>query len=120
MDWAPLLAFAALILLASVTPGPAVLLTMAHGVKSGFGASLKAALGVQAGNGVYFTLSAVGPGAILAASESFFHAIKWIGAAYLVYLGARRRCLRGRSPHIPTRLSVFSVFSVVQALVIFP
>jgi homoserine/homoserine lactone efflux protein len=97
VDWAPLLAFAALTLLASVTPGPAVLLTMAHGVKSGFGASLKAALGVQAGNGVYFTLSAVGLGAILAASESLFHAIKWIGAGYLVYLGARTILRAGAS-----------------------
>ena len=83
------LAFFAMLLLFAVTPGPAVLLTVAHGMKSGWGASLKAALGVQAGNGVYFLLSALGLGAILSASETLFHTVKWIGAAYLVYLGVR-------------------------------
>lgn len=97
MDYGPLAAFAGLTLLASLTPGPAVLLTMAHGLRSGFGASVKAAFGVQAGNGVYFLLSAVGLGAILAASEEIFHAVKWIGAGYLVYLGARTIANAGRA-----------------------
>jgi homoserine/homoserine lactone efflux protein len=89
MDLTAYLAFVALTVVASITPGPAVLLVMAHGLKGGWASSLKAALGVQAGNGIYLTLSAVGLGAILAASETLFHAIKWIGAAYLVYLGLR-------------------------------
>ena len=105
MDWTPLIAFTGLTLVAALTPGPAVLLTMAHGLKGGFASSLKAGLGVQAGNGVYFTLSAIGLGAILAASQGVFHAIKWIGAAYLIYLGARTiasanapRATGGREP----------------------
>ena len=89
MDWTPLIAFTGLTLVASITPGPAVLLVMAHGLKGGFASSLKAGLGVQAGNGTYLTLSAIGLGAILAASENLFHAIKWIGAGYLIYLGLR-------------------------------
>jgi homoserine/homoserine lactone efflux protein len=89
MDWTPFIAFTALTVVASITPGPAVLLVMAHGLKGGFAPSLKASLGVQAGNGIYLTLSAVGLGAILAASETLFHAVKWIGAGYLVYLGIR-------------------------------
>ncbi len=89
MDWAPYAAFTALTVVASITPGPAVLLVMAHGLKGGFVPSLKASLGVQAGNAIYLTLSAIGLGAILAASETLFHAVKWIGAGYLVYLGLR-------------------------------
>ena len=89
MDWGPLAAFTGLTVLASITPGPAVLLVMAHGLKGGWGSSVRASLGVQAGNGIYLLLSAVGLGAILAASETLFHAIKWIGAGYLVYLGLR-------------------------------
>jgi homoserine/homoserine lactone efflux protein len=89
VELAPFVAFTALTVLASVTPGPAVLLVMAHGLKGGWLPSFKASLGVQAGNGIYLTLSAIGLGAILAASESLFHAVKWAGAAYLVYLGVR-------------------------------
>ena len=89
MDWGPFVAFTGLTVLASITPGPAVLLVMAHGLKGGWVSSLRASLGVQAGNGVYLLASAVGLGAILAASETLFHAIKWIGAGYLVYLGLR-------------------------------
>lgn len=89
MDLAPFAAFIALTFVASITPGPAVLLVMAHGLKGGWASSLKASLGVQAGNGIYLTLSALGLGAILAASETLFHAVKWVGAAYLVYLGVK-------------------------------
>jgi homoserine/homoserine lactone efflux protein len=89
MEWTPIVAFIGLTVVASITPGPAVLLVMAHGLKGGFASSFKASLGVQAGNGIYLTLSAIGLGAILAASETLFHAIKWIGAGYLVYLGIR-------------------------------
>ena len=68
MDWAPFAAFIALTFVASITPGPAVLLVMAHGLKGGWTSSFKASLGVQAGNGIYLTASALGLGAILAAS----------------------------------------------------
>jgi homoserine/homoserine lactone efflux protein len=88
-DLTPIFAFTALTVVASITPGPAVLLVMAHGLKGGWMPSFKASLGVQAGNGIYLTLSAIGLGAILAASETLFHAVKWIGAGYLVYLGLK-------------------------------
>ena len=89
MPWEILLAFTATILLFAFSPGPAVLLTVSHGMRGGWGDSIKVALGVQAGNGVYFALSAVGLGALLQASETLFHAVKWLGAAYLVFLGVR-------------------------------
>ena len=97
MDPKIYVAFFFTLLLFAVTPGPAVLLTVAHGVKSGWGASLKVALGVQAGNGIYLLLSALGMGAIMSASETLFHAVKWIGAAYLVYLGVRTIRAAGRA-----------------------
>ena len=89
MELAPFVAYIALTFVASITPGPAVLLVMAHGLKGGWAPSLRASLGVQAGNGIYLTLSALGLGAILAASETLFHAVKWIGAGYLIYLGVK-------------------------------
>ena len=89
MHWEAFAVFAATNLLFALTPGPAVLLTVAHGMKGGWRASLWAALGVQAGNGVYFTLSVLGLGALMQASETLFHAVKWVGAAYLIWLGVR-------------------------------
>jgi homoserine/homoserine lactone efflux protein len=89
MHWEVFAAFAATNLLFAFSPGPAVLLTVSHGMRGGVRDSLKAALGVQAGNSVYFTLSAIGLGALLQASETVFHAVKWLGAAYLVFLGVR-------------------------------
>ena len=89
MQWEILLAFTLTILLFAFSPGPAVLLTVSHGMRGGWGDSIKVALGVQAGNGVYFALSALGLGALLQASETLFHAVKWLGAAYLVFLGVR-------------------------------
>jgi homoserine/homoserine lactone efflux protein len=89
MHWEILLAFTATILLFAFSPGPAVLLTVSHGMRGGWGDSVKVALGVQAGNGVYFVLSALGLGALLHASETLFHVVKWMGAAYLVFLGIR-------------------------------
>ena len=96
MQWEVFAAFAATQLLFALTPGPAVLLTVAHGVRGGWRASLTAALGVQAGNGIYFALSALGLGAVLATSEALFHLVKYLGAGYLLWLGVRT-VLRART-----------------------
>jgi len=89
VDWHVLLVFTLMMMLFAVAPGPAVFLTVSHGMKSGWGASLHAALGVQVGNGIYFLLSALGLGAILSTSETLFNVVKYVGAGYLVFLGLR-------------------------------
>lgn len=89
MKWEIFAAFTATLFLFAISPGPAVLLTVGHAMKSGWLASFKAALGVQAGNLVYFLLSAFGLGALLLSSEDLFHAIKWLGAGYLAFLGVK-------------------------------
>jgi homoserine/homoserine lactone efflux protein len=45
------------------------------------------AIGMQAANLVYVAVAALGLGAILIASETLFEIIKWLGVAYLIYLG---------------------------------
>jgi len=70
-----------------LTPGPAVLLVLSQGLTRGTGASVSANLGILAGNACYFALSATGLGALLMASYDLFSLVRWIGAAYLVWLG---------------------------------
>jgi homoserine/homoserine lactone efflux protein len=71
----------------SLSPGPAVMLVVACGIAHGWRRSLFATLGILSANAVYFALSATGVGSLIAASHDLFNLIRWIGAAYLVYLG---------------------------------
>jgi homoserine/homoserine lactone efflux protein len=73
----------------SVTPGPAVLLISAYGFRGGFRAALAANAGIQSGNAIYILVSALGLGALFAASALAFDIVKALGAAYLIFLGIR-------------------------------
>lgn len=73
----------------SLSPGPAVFYTVSQGVRGALRRTLPAAAGILSANGIYFALSATSLGAIIAASARFFTIAKWVGAAYLVYLGLK-------------------------------
>jgi len=76
-------------LLLCLMPGPGVLLimsqTLTHGRQSGFAATQ----GILAANLVYFFLAAAGLITILKSSATAFELLKYLGAAYLVYLGLK-------------------------------
>lgn len=70
-----------------VMPGPSMLLALYHGGRYGKTRTLATALGTVSASLILGTVSAVGLGVILIASLLAFQLIKWLGAAYLIYLG---------------------------------
>ena len=75
--------------LLNLTPGPDVLYIVTNALKSGTRAGIVAGLGITAGCFVHIFAAAVGVGALLAASATAFTVLKWVGAAYLLWMGAR-------------------------------
>ena len=83
-------------LLLNITPGPDTLYIVGRSSTQGWRAGAVAALGIGAGALVHVCAAALGLSAILAASATAFIAVKFIGAAYLVYVGIS--LIRSRSP----------------------
>jgi threonine/homoserine/homoserine lactone efflux protein len=82
-------AFAAASSILLVIPGPTVLLVVSYALGQGWRTALPMAVGVALGDFTAMTLSMLGLGALLATSATLFTALKWLGAAYLVYLGIK-------------------------------
>jgi len=81
--------FVAAGLLLNLTPGPDVLYIVTHAMRRGARAGMVAALGISAGCFVHIAAAALGVSALMAASNTAFALLKWVGAAYLVYVGVR-------------------------------
>lgn len=71
----------------AISPGPAVFLVIAQALQGGFKKGMWGGLGILSVNALFFGLSAVGLTAMLTASTQLFTAVKWIGSAYLLFLG---------------------------------
>jgi threonine/homoserine/homoserine lactone efflux protein len=89
-DLASLGLFIAAALVLLLTPGPAVLYIVARSIDQGRRAGLVSMLGVHAGTLVHVAAAAAGLSVLLAASAMAFSVVKYLGAAYLVFLGVRR------------------------------
>ena len=74
-------------LLLTSTPGPSVLFSVSNSLNSGMKKAFFGALGGTTAITGIMTLSFTGMGVIIMASELMFNIIKWLGVAYLIYLG---------------------------------
>ena len=70
-------------------PGPTVLLVLSYALSQGRTVAVATATGVALGDLVAMTASLAGLGALVLASATAFIVLKWLGAAYLVWLGIR-------------------------------
>lgn len=76
-------------LLISFTPGAGAISTMANSLAGGWARSLWGVLGQQVALIIHILIVALGVGVLVAANHWLFNAIRWLGAAYLVFLGVR-------------------------------
>jgi len=82
-----------------LSPGPGVLLTLSNSLRYGVSGSIGGIVGISAGTFIVAGISATSLGFVLATSALAFSVIKFIGAAYLIYLGIKL----WRSPHVEIR-----------------
>ncbi len=82
-------AFVLAILVFLAIPGPGNLALITSTSKGGIRAGLAATLGVIAGDQVLMWMAVAGVAALLAAYPAAFHALQWLGAAYLAWLGCK-------------------------------
>jgi threonine/homoserine/homoserine lactone efflux protein len=71
------------------TPGPNMLMVMSSSARHGMRPALAAMAGCMSALLIMMCISAAGLGALLQASPALFDALRWVGAAYLVYLGVK-------------------------------
>jgi threonine/homoserine/homoserine lactone efflux protein len=71
----------------NLTPGPDVFYMLAHSLRGGARAGMVAVAGICSGCLVHVAAATLGLSALVAASSTAFTVLKWVGAAYLVYVG---------------------------------
>ena len=87
MDISIWLAFIAATMALLVVPGPTVMLVLSYAIGHGRRVAVATALGVALGDLIAMSASLLGLGALVLASATLFTVLKWVGAAYLVWLG---------------------------------
>jgi threonine/homoserine/homoserine lactone efflux protein len=95
------LAFLLITVVLIITPGPVVTLVIATGATEGPRAALVTVLGTTVGNGLLVGSIAFGLSWVLKSSVVLFEAIRWIGAAYLIWLGIQAWRNTGRQAELP-------------------
>jgi homoserine/homoserine lactone efflux protein len=86
-----------------LVPGPAAITVAAQGASHGSNKAFLGVLGVATADVSFFALSATGIASLIIASNLLFSAIKWVGVAYLLYLGSTALFSRSGAIRIDSR-----------------
>lgn len=97
-----MLSFIAIVLLLFLIPGPAVIITITQTLKGGKKNGIFTALGIGLGDLVHTSAAVLGLSAILMKSATAFEIVKYIGVAYLVYLGIQMLLTKPQKIEKPT------------------
>jgi homoserine/homoserine lactone efflux protein len=81
------LIYVSVVFAASIIPGPSMLLALSHGIQHGYKNSLATALGNTSASVIQAIIAISGLSVILTTSEILFEIIRYLGAAYLIYIG---------------------------------
>jgi threonine/homoserine/homoserine lactone efflux protein len=90
-------------ILLNLTPGPDTAYILGRSIAQGRTAGIASALGIGFGSVLHTCAAALGLSAVLAASVWAFGALKWAGAAYLIYLGVRMLLQKQHTLNVPSR-----------------
>ncbi len=119
MDTGTFILFALTTIVVVFSPGPAAITVASQGSGNGIRHAIFCVFGVAFANVVYFVLSATGIASLIIASHLVFSIIKWVGVAYLVYLGVSAIFSKSGGLQISqgkknTRFSLFSKGFIVE------
>ena len=89
MNWDLFAAFLAITVILFITPGPIVTLVIATGASQGVRAALTTVAGTSLGNTLLLTAIALGLNWVLQNAAELFELLRWVGAAYLIWLGVQ-------------------------------
>lgn len=121
-DWSTLSVFGAAALILVFLPGPNTLYIIVCSLQHGLVAGIVSSIGIQVGTLIHVAAAAFGLSALLLSSEPAFNAVKYAGAAYLIFLGVRTFLTREDSPGEPRPMrekrfgGIFSQGIAVNAL----
>src|SRR5579872_4349243 len=104
--------------LLNITPGPDVAYIVGRSAQLGLRGGVTAAIAVATGCMIHITAAALGVSALIAASALAFTALKWMGAAYLIYIGVRM-IFSARAASTETAFAARSGTSPVALRVVF-
>jgi threonine/homoserine/homoserine lactone efflux protein len=111
-------AFILVVLVLFLIPGPAVLLTLTQTVKGGLRAGIITGVGIAVGDLIHTFAAVLGLSAILMTSALAFEMVKYLGAAYLIFLGVKALLEKTKKLEQPTAKKENPAVSFRQALLI--
>ncbi len=94
------IAFLSAATLLNLSPGPDIAFILGHTIRSGRRSGFAALFGIWSGACLHVLMAAAGLSAILAASALAFSTVKWVGAAYLIWLGVQALRSKGEGAWI--------------------